>query len=894
MIDSLQGLLKWLARHVWTPMRSIWTIVVIALGLLADQLWLQSILVPSLFCFFVYRTMKQQERDFASQTTEATGQHPPQSQDKDACEEQEETNEVLNGISLALCKVNSDLKIEPGFNEFFAELFDVSNLNNANLIDLLFKESNVAEAELRSFGFNLKGVYGLGELQWNLSKSFLLEECQIKTQKGRIHVRIQYVPFYVSGKITRIAICINDISHWKQLEESADQRQKDMERLFSLVSISEDIFNQYLDETSTLFDRIKKDLRMLRKPGEENYLVIVDRMFRDVHTIKGNSRLFNFNFIQDVAHRVESHLHGLRDQSIDFDADAISKLTEDIMELNEEIYSYTSTRREVLGQGEKQDEFRDQHRLQWTKTLIQRFSQAISDPNLGPEHIAATKKSLNSALASFKKSSLQEYLTRYQGLIQELAEQLNKKVRPLKTCLEYKYLDKRLLTHVNSILLHLIRNAIDHGIELPEERLQAGKDEAGTITITTRETTDGLLIEFCDDGRGIDGEKLFYKARSSGILTPETQEMSDHNKAELIFLPGLSSKSDVSDLSGRGVGMDAVKDIIENLGGRIELASTPNQGTTFKIHLTDHQERILQDLTIIDLKMLFNQWAQELRLVLDLPQFEIAFADDDGDATTSFHALADSKLLGEAFRMLTLEVVRLFGASPNLSLKAAVTAKKGRRHRDSDCFFRLDVSISTPNANPLKVGFTDTSGNLARAHTSLAKRDGSVIVRSPAKLEINIPSLLRCGFSESPVKIMILLSDREPLELLIRQFFQEMFPSWRFQISTELTDVNKDDHDWWLVVCEESSVEKYSSTRAAGTKRDGILLYTEIGREAEVIQLTSRLDFEPVFIENAITEQDFFFYFQSMMLRCLTANLRVANLGSSEEGDDEKQIDLAG
>ncbi len=145
-------------------------------------------------------------------------------------------------------------------------------------------------------------------------------------------------------------------------------------------------------------------------------------------------------------------------------------------------------------------------------------------------------------------------------------------------------LDKLIIEDVSDPLMHIIRNAIDHGLETPEERLAAGKPEKGAISLWAAQKGNHVVIEVRDDGRGIDPEKVRRKAVARGLIDA-AQELTREEVYELLFLPGFSTRDEVSDLSGRGVGMDVVKNNITNLSGMIELQSEVGRGTAMIITL---------------------------------------------------------------------------------------------------------------------------------------------------------------------------------------------------------------------------------------------------------------------------------------------------------------------
>jgi two-component system chemotaxis sensor kinase CheA len=180
---------------------------------------------------------------------------------------------------------------------------------------------------------------------------------------------------------------------------------------------------------------------------------------------------------------------------------------------------------------------------------------------------------------------------RFRRLIHDLARDTGKTIE-LSTEGETTELDKTVIERLADPLIHLIRNAADHGLETPEQRLAAGKPAAGQIVLAARQSGAEVVITITDDGRGVDRARVRAKAEENGLIQPG-QVLSDSDLLQLIFAPGFSTAAAITNLSGRGVGMDVVKRTIEGLRGSIELTSTPGEGSVVSL-------RIPLTLAIID------------------------------------------------------------------------------------------------------------------------------------------------------------------------------------------------------------------------------------------------------------------------------------------------------
>ncbi len=214
------------------------------------------------------------------------------------------------------------------------------------------------------------------------------------------------------------------------------------------------------------------------------------------------------------------------------------------------------------------------------------------------EHFSMDKlETLRSGLAQLERNirELQESVMRirmlpisfsfqrFPRLVHDLSQKMSKKIE-LKMSGEQTELDKAVMEKIGDPMVHLVRNSLDHGIEEPHIRLAAGKDEMGIIRLNAYHQGGFIVIEISDDGAGLPRDKLLQKAIEKGLVSPQ-DNLSDEKIYDLIFHPGFSTADQVSDISGRGVGMDVVRKNIKDLGGKVEVSTMPGEGTTFTIRL---------------------------------------------------------------------------------------------------------------------------------------------------------------------------------------------------------------------------------------------------------------------------------------------------------------------
>lgn len=201
----------------------------------------------------------------------------------------------------------------------------------------------------------------------------------------------------------------------------------------------------------------------------------------------------------------------------------------------------------------------------------------------GLAQLARNTRELQESVLGIRMVPISFSFNRFPRLVRDLGHKLRKNVE-LRVSGENTELDKTVMEKIGDPLVHLIRNALDHGIETPEERRAAGKPDTGVLHLNAHHSGGRILIEIADDGAGIDSRKILARARARGLIA-EGDSLPEDRIHDLIFQPGFSTAAEVTDISGRGVGLDVVRRNIKDLGGVVEVRSRAGQGSTFLIKL---------------------------------------------------------------------------------------------------------------------------------------------------------------------------------------------------------------------------------------------------------------------------------------------------------------------
>jgi two-component system chemotaxis sensor kinase CheA len=223
-----------------------------------------------------------------------------------------------------------------------------------------------------------------------------------------------------------------------------------------------------------------------------------------------------------------------------------------------------------------------------TQSMLSGFADGIDPSDLdrlrqGLSQLARNTRELQESVMQIRMLPISFAFNRFPRIVHDLSRKLAKKVE-LKLAGEGTELDKTVLEKISDPLVHLVRNALDHGLETPERRLAAGKHETGTLELAAFHEGGNIIIEVRDDGAGLNKARILQKARERALIAPD-QELTDEQIDNLIFMPGFSTAEQISDVSGRGVGMDVVRRNINDLGGHVQISSREGLGSTIRIRL---------------------------------------------------------------------------------------------------------------------------------------------------------------------------------------------------------------------------------------------------------------------------------------------------------------------
>jgi two-component system chemotaxis sensor kinase CheA len=379
-------------------------------------------------------------------------------------------------------------------------------------------------------------------------------------------IRLDFYPIQDGERVHRVVMVATDETEQRTAKLALEQERGQARMILKAVRARQQ-FGQFLDHLRAVIDQ-----EMTR--GE----LKVEESFRTLHTIEGEAGLFSVQFARDHARKTQEVLEPARSGWVNDDTALRQQFRSSIESFKEHFEEFLIEQRELLESLDIVSGPKCEISREWAERFAERLRRENKD-----------------LYTIFRQEALSESLWRrlapYSDLVSGLAEKLGKNVELRFDGEDIKVESKDYQGFLDS-LVHVFRNAVDHGMETPEERECSGKPNVGRIHVKMlmerRDQVEGLAMEIKDDGRGVDIDKVRIKLAEK---FPSTDWMRAPREDVLrgLFLPGFSSLDSVGEFSGRGVGLDAVKSAVESLGGSVEIFSEWERGTTFRFWLPQRE-----------------------------------------------------------------------------------------------------------------------------------------------------------------------------------------------------------------------------------------------------------------------------------------------------------------
>ncbi len=511
------------------------------------------------------------QKTLLAQANEAEVRHRKQIEEKsnELREKNDSIKNLLDNAGQGFLSFGPDFAISNEYSMECVQLFR-GPIGGKNFLELI--KRHTPEDARDMMGSVFENVFGAPQdLQEKVYISLLPTEFTIYDKIVRVDYKV-----INQMDCKRMMLVLTDITEKKELEQKMARERSNLRMIVKALEKQSDV-NLGFEELASFIHQEAPTLVSSAPAGEEFLQAALAEIFRIIHTFKGDFAQLGLHNTASQLHEIEDHLDALQNAetpptkkelaAVVADWDANSIIAED---------------RRILMEALGASFFETDERFLISKEQIQSIEERVT-ANLGDKD----KRELLPMLRALRKHNVKDMLTVYDDYLQTIAMRLEKGLEPMPVEGDDVYIEKEVYQKFFKSLVHVFRNMIDHGVESPEDRVEAGKSELGRIACEIKQLgDDSFTIAISDDGAGIDVERVRAKAVEKGALAAgEAERMDDQAVYQLLFKDSLSTKEEVTALSGRGVGLSAVKAEVERLGGEIAIASELGKGSTFTFTL---------------------------------------------------------------------------------------------------------------------------------------------------------------------------------------------------------------------------------------------------------------------------------------------------------------------
>lgn len=470
---------------------------------------------------------------------------------------------MLEHMRQGLFAIESGGLIHPEYSRYLETIFERDKLAGIAFDELLFASSDVGRDTISQVVEVANTIIKGDEMNYDFNAHLLIRELTVNIGGKTKFLSLDWNPIIQDGDtVERLMVSVRDTTALRKSEKEAAIQKRELAIIAQLLDMQAKKFSNFERSIRRLLLENKEKLRVYISPTED----VVALLFRNMHTIKGSSRTYGFSYLCEISHDVETAYASVRSEGArEWDNSAL--LTQ--MEAVEAVLNeYADVFYRVLGRKQSLDEQVAGKGVWLDERSLQSIAKSLANVQLQMGMSDSKAFLPNKESGSVEAQPLKEVIGDQLASINSLAQQLGKPTPAVNISCSKVHFRDEVSEVLTNIFTHIFRNALDHGIESVDERLKSGKPSIGRIDIEVRTYHEHVDIHVRDDGRGLHIERL----RQIGISTgrwEEGEEKSLDDIAQIIFDSGVSTSQSVTDVSGRGVGMDAVKYYLQEHDGDI-------------------------------------------------------------------------------------------------------------------------------------------------------------------------------------------------------------------------------------------------------------------------------------------------------------------------------------
>jgi len=481
-------------------------------------------------------------------------------------------NAMLQNMKLGVSTVVPGNRIHPEYSRYLSTIFSKQDLAGKDLVQDLFEHASLGVDAKDQITVALGAILGEDAMMFDFNSHLLAPEMRIAAA-GDTHkiVQMDWSPIVGDhGTVDKVLLITQDVTHLRALEASSAHQKDELDIISKIIRIPAGKFNDFLQSAGGYM----ADNRRIIDTSEGRDSESIARLFRNMHTVKGNARMFEFTHVTNAAHQAEQTYDNLRKNEMAvWNSDV---LRTELEAVEAALAQYAKVNEDKLGRkGRAADLLTSRGAFVDNEHLAALRSMAAA---LCAAHPGADAETIRHSIDQLGLVALSRIVSGCADSLSSLAREMKKPTPAVEIVDGAIAFTSEFAETLKSCCMHIFRNSLDHGIESPAGRIAAQKPAQGTIRFACERHADHVDLRIGDDGKGLALQALYAKGLANGLFSADERPTRE-SVAEIIFRSGLSTAMQVTQVSGRGVGMDAVRTFLQEHGATIRIGMTDPTGT---------------------------------------------------------------------------------------------------------------------------------------------------------------------------------------------------------------------------------------------------------------------------------------------------------------------------
>ena len=474
---------------------------------------------------------------------------------------------MLQNMPQGVLTIVAGNRIHPEYSAYLETIFETTSIADRDVMDLVFAKTNLGADALSTVEVSVASVIGEDAMNYEFNSHLLVTEFTTRMEDGRAKsLELSWSPIVnESDVVEKLMVCVRDVTELKRLANEASTQKRELEMIGEILAVSQEKFQDFMQTSMAFVDENRTLTEQASGPTAE----LITQLFRNMHTVKGNARTYGLGNLTNTVHEAEQTYDDMRKgQKAGWEPQELLGQLDQVRNLLDEYAKINDTKLGRKGPGRRGnvEKFLMVDKSQVAQTLD--AMQAVDTNDI--EAMRAALVETQKLLRRIGTERVPELLAGVVESLPSLAKELGKEP-PVVAIHDNGVLVRNQISGLlKNLFTHLYRNAVDHGVESPAVRIAAGKPAVGRIELDVAIAGGDLRMVLRDDGQGMALDRI-RRIAAERELVEASASLTDEETAQLVFLPGFSTAEVVTEVSGRGVGMDAVKGFLEREGGRVDV-----------------------------------------------------------------------------------------------------------------------------------------------------------------------------------------------------------------------------------------------------------------------------------------------------------------------------------